>query len=112
METITKIDVRTMKADIKKMVEEQISYRLQRKYKLPEGMVRTVSQSEAQWKHKANRQKLRLMYAAYGKARGKSFSQIENKYPEENHPLNQWPISIDELINRYKIQVPVELPQE
>jgi hypothetical protein len=61
METIEKIDVKQMKADIKKMVEEQKSYRLQRKYKLPEGMERTISQSEAQWKHRANRQKLRPM---------------------------------------------------
>ena len=122
METIEKIDVRKMKADIKKMVEEQKSYRLQRKYKLPEGMERTVSQSEAQWKHLANRQKLRLMYAAYGVARGKSFVQIEpnskweKKYVdstyEECHPLKQWNISIDELVNRYKIQVPVEVQNQ
>ena len=111
METITKIDVRTMKADIKKMVEEQKFYRNQRKTVHLVGE-RVITPSEAQWKHQANRQKLRLMYAAYGKARGKSFSQVENKYPEENHPLNQWTISIDGLINRYKIQVPVELPQE
>jgi len=112
METIEKIDVRQMKADIKKMVEEQKSYRLQRKYKLPEGMERTVSQSEAQWKHKANRQKLRLMYAAYGKARGKSFEQIESNHTIPPHPLEQWRVSIGSIINRYKIQVPVEQPQE
>jgi hypothetical protein len=108
METIEKIDVRQMKADIKKMVEEQRFYIDQRKTKNRKGEYK-MSPSEAQWKHRDNRQKLRLMYAAYGKARGKSFSQIENHYPEENHPLNQWPISIDELINRYKIQVPVEV---
>jgi hypothetical protein len=118
METIEKIDVKKMKEDIKKMVEEQKSYRLQRKYKLPEGMERTVSQSEAQWKHRANRHKLRLMYAAYGQARGKSFVQIEPdskwemKYVDstydECHPLRQWAVSIDSIVNRYKIQVPVE----
>ena len=112
METITKIDVKTMKADIKKMVEEQKSYRLQRKYKLPEGMERTVSQSDAQWKHRGNRQRLRLMYAAYGMARGKNFKQIESNHKEEPHPLEQWCISIGSIINRYKIQVPVEQPQE
>lgn len=122
METIEKIDVRKMKDDIKVMVEEQKSYRLQRKYKLPEGMVRTVSQSEAQWKHRANRHKLRLMYAAYGIARGKSFVQIEpnskweKKYVDstydECHPLKQWSESINTIVNRYKIQVPVEQPQE
>jgi len=112
METIEKIDVRAMKADIKKMVEEQRFYKRQRKSDKTIFKERVITPKEAQWKHQANRQKLRLMYAAYGKARGKNFSQIENKYPEETHPLNQWCVSIDGLINRYKIQVPVELPQE
>lgn len=118
METIEKIDVKKMKEDIKKMAEEQKSYRLQRKMELPKGMVRTVSQNEAQWKHKANRQKLRLIYAAYGVARGKSFVQIEpnskweKKYVDstydECHPLKQWSQNINDIVNRYKIQVPVE----
>ena len=108
METIEKIDVKTMKADIKKMVEEQISLRLQRKYKLPEGMERTVSQSEAQWKHRANRQKLRLMYAAYGIARGKSLQQIENNHKEDVHPLEEYMDIINDRIEKYKIEVPVE----
>lgn len=119
METIEKIDVRAMKADIKKMVEEQKMYKMYRKFYLtingrlvvPKESERKMSQSEATWKHRANRQKLRLMYAAYGKARGKLFSQVENKYPEENHPLNQWCVSIDSLVNRYRIMVPVEVQE-
>jgi hypothetical protein len=115
METIEKIDVRAMKADIKKMVEEQRFYKKQRKdakYIIKDGEKfghwDPMHPSEAQWKHAAMRKKLRLIYAAYGKARGKSFSQVENKYPEENHPLNQWCVSIDSLVNRYRIMVPVE----
>jgi DUF4097 and DUF4098 domain-containing protein YvlB len=94
-----------MKADIKKMVEEQKSYRLQRKYKLPEGMERTVSQSEAQWKHRANRQKLRTMYAAYTVARNKSISLID-RHPEEIED------QAFKILTKYEIQVPVEQPQE
>jgi hypothetical protein len=105
METITKIDVKKMKEDIKKMVEDQKSYRLQRKYKLPEGMERTVSQSEAQWKHRANREKLRIMYAAYTVARNKSIALID-RHPEqiEDKAFN--------VLAKYEIQVPVEQPQE
>jgi hypothetical protein len=112
METIEKIDVSKMKADIKTMVEEQRYYKRQRKSDKSLFKEREIHPREAQWKHRANRQKLRLMYAAYGKARGKSFQQIESNHKEEPHPLEQWSISIDSIINRYKIQVPVEQPQE
>jgi len=111
METITKIDVRAMKADIKAKVEEQRYYKRQRKSDKTIFKEREITPKEAQWKHQANRHTLRLMYAAYGKARGKSFSQVENRYPEENHPLNEWCISIDSIINRYTIQVPVEIAE-
>lgn len=108
METIEKIDVRKMKADIKVMVEEQRMYVNQRKTKRLIGE-RTMEPSTAQWKHKSNRQKLRLMYAAYGIARGKKFEQVENNHKIPPHPLEQWCVSIDSIINRYKIQVPVEV---
>lgn len=113
METIEKIDVRKMKEDIKKMVEEQKFYKKMRKdadFIIKDGKSYwdPFSPKEAQWKHRVNREKLRLMYAAYGKSRGKLFSQIENKYPEEYHPLNKWIISIDSIINRYRIMVEVE----
>ena len=36
--------------------------------------------------------------------RGKKFSQIENHYPEENHPLNQFKNQIDKLILKYNEQ--------
>jgi hypothetical protein len=101
METTTKIDVRTMKADIKKMVEEQRFYKLQRKYELPKGFERKDSQSEATWKHQANRKKLRVMYGAYAIARGKSISLID-KHPEQIEE------QAFKVLTKYEIQVPVE----
>lgn len=44
---------------------------------------------------------LRLLYAAYGLLRGKTFSQIENHYPEENHPLNRYKSEIMSIIEDY-----------
>ena len=108
METITKIDVRKMKEDIKAMVEEQRFYINQRKTVKLKGE-RKMKPSEAQWKHQANRQKLRLMYAAYGIARGKNFNQIENHYPEENHPLAQYQEEIDKILVPYKYEAQVEV---
>lgn len=44
---------------------------------------------------------LRLLYAAYGLLRGKSFSQTENHYPEENHPLNKYKSEIMSIVDTY-----------
>ena len=44
---------------------------------------------------------LRLLYAAYGLLRGKSFSQTENHYPEENHPLNHFKSEIMSIVEDY-----------
>lgn len=113
METIEKIDVRKMKEDIKKMVEKQKYYKKMRKdadFIIKDGKSYwdPFHPSEAQWKHHAMRQKLRRMYAAYGLARGKKFSQIENHYPEETHPLKQWEFQINEIILQYRIMVEIE----
>lgn len=45
---------------------------------------------------------LRLLYAAYGLLRGKSFSKTESAYPEETHPLNRYKSEIMEIVNLYK----------
>jgi len=110
METIEKTDIKKMKEDIKKMVEEQKTYINQRR------TVRLVGERKmepwvATMKHAQNREKLRVMYAAYGVARGKRFSYVEKHYPEENHPLNQYQHQIDKIIEKYKYEVSVE-PQE
>lgn len=107
METITKIDVKKMKADIKQMVETQKFYKNQRRTVKLVGE-RVITPSEAAWKHKSNRDMLRLMYAAYGIARGKSLQQIENNHKEDVHPLEEYRDIINDRIDRYKIQVPVE----
>ena len=111
METIVKTNIAKMKEDIKKMVELQKFYKNQRKTDYIVGE-RKMSASDATYKHLTNREDLRVMYAAYGLARGKSFSQIENKYPEENHPLNAYQRTIDRILDGYKMKVEVEAHAE
>jgi hypothetical protein len=98
---ITKINIGKMKADIKEMAEKQKFYKNQRKTEKLVG-VRKISAHEATWRHQLNRNTLRIMYAAYGLAKGKSFSRIESHYPEENHPLNELRYEIDKMMNEYK----------
>jgi hypothetical protein len=107
METIIKINIIKMKEDIKSKVELQKFYKLQRKTNIPNSD-RNITAKEAQYKHLCNREDLRVMYAAYGLARGKSFSQTENHYPEENHPLQKFQGTIDRILEKYKILVEVE----
>ena len=101
METIEKINIAKMKEDIKAKVELQKFYKNQRKTEKIIGE-RKRPASEATYKHMTNREYLRVMYAAYGIARGRSFSQIENHFPEENHPLNGFKVSIDRILESYK----------
>jgi hypothetical protein len=112
METIEKIDVAKMKADIKAMVELQKFYKNQRKTVHIVGE-RKLEARDATYKHMANREDLRMMYAAYGLARGKTFSQIESRCSEENHPLKNHPLknhqrTIDRILEKYKVLVQVE----
>jgi hypothetical protein len=108
METIVKIDVRKMKEDIKVKVELQKFYKNQRKTDKIVGE-RKMPAKDATYKHQANREDLRILYAAYGLARGKSFSQIENHYSEEEHPLQKFQKTIDRILEGYKYleEVPV-----
>jgi hypothetical protein len=105
METIVKIDIVKLKDVIKESAEKQKFYKNQRKTVHIVGE-RKMPAEEAEEKHRWTRDKLRCMYAAYGLARGKSFSQTENHYPEENHPLKsfhyqQW---INKFLDVYKIK--------
>ena len=100
METTVKISLNKMKSDIKKMAEKQKFFKNQRKTEHLIGE-RKMPAWEATLNHQLNRQKLRLMYAAYGLLRGKLFSQIENHYPEENHPLKEYQSKIDKIIEKY-----------
>jgi hypothetical protein len=111
METIVKINIFKMKEDIKAKAELQKFYKLQRKTNIPNSD-RNITASEAQYKHQENREYLRAMYAAYGLARGKSFSQTENHYPEENHPLQKIQYRIDKIMESYKILEEVQVQNE
>jgi len=111
METIEKINIKKMKEDIKKMVELQKFYINQRKTVRLVGE-RKITPSEATWQHFLNREKLRIMYAAYGVARGHSFSQVESHYPQDEHPLHQYQGQIDRILKKYTIQVEVENIEE
>ena len=100
------IDIAKMKSAIKVMVELQKSLKNQRKTVKLVGK-RTMSPSDATFKHMTNREDLRIMYAAYGIARGKTVSQIETHHPADNHPLN-WRLNqkrINTILETYKTLV-------
>lgn len=100
METIQKINVNKISEDIKKLSTEQRSLKNQRKTVNLVGE-RIMEPYEAWYKHYLNRKKLRMLYAVFGLICGKSFSQIENKYTEEEHPLNEYKKRIDDIISSY-----------
>jgi hypothetical protein len=111
METLIKINISKMKEDIKTKAELQKFYKLQRKTNIPNSD-RNITARDAQYKHQCNREDLRVMYAAYGLARGRSFSQTENHYPEENHPLQKYQKTIDRILEGYKYLEEVKVPIE
>ena len=101
METLV-ISKATLVKDIKKMSEEQRFYKNQRKTVHIVGE-RKMEAWRAEHEHAMNREDLRVIYAVYGLSKGKTFSQIENAFPEENHPLNELQWKIDKFMDRYKI---------
>lgn len=115
METtiIKKIDLNVLKNDIKKLVEEQRFLRNQRKTVYIKGE-RTMEPWVAAYKHTANREKLRIMYAAYGLMRGKSFEQIEKRSDTTTeHPLVKYMSQINKMVETYsKFTKDVEVTTE
>ena len=107
METIEKFDVKKMKEDIRKMSEAQVELKNQRRTIKLVGE-RKMEPYEATSKHMSNREKLRVLYAAYGIARGKAFSVTENKFPEDTHPLKEWQWLVDRILKKNTIKVQVE----
>jgi hypothetical protein len=109
METQVKFNHAQMRADIKAKAEEQIFLKNQRKEVNIVGE-RKMSAKDATYKHQTNREDLRIMYAAFGLATGKTFSYVENHYPQENHPLEKYRGTIDRILGKYKmlVEVPVE----
>ena len=105
METIEKVNTAKIKEAIKNMAENQKSLRNFRKTENFKGTPEERKQMEpwqAVLQHRSNREKLRILYAAYGLMRGKAFSKIENKYSEDNHPLNEFIDKINKVISAYK----------
>ena len=80
----------TLKNEIKELAAMQTMLRDQRKTKFNK-LERTIEPGTASYKHEANREQLRLMYAAYGLLRGKTLKQVETDYDENdvNHFLNK-----------------------
>lgn len=96
-----KIKFMMFKDYIKNMAEEQKFLKNQRKTEKLVGE-RKISPSDAVWKHYCNREQLRMLYAAYGILRGKKYSEIENHYPDKNHPLQQYERSIERVLKEHK----------
>jgi hypothetical protein len=103
MENITVVNVKSMKEAIKNMASYQKFLKNQRKTVNLVGE-RVIEPYEATCKHADHREQLRLMYAAYGLARGKSFSQIENNHKEGEHPLDQFADRINKYIRMYEMK--------
>jgi len=101
MKTVKIDDLAKMKSTIKNMVEQQKSFKNQRRTVNLVGE-RTINPNDATYKHTTNRDDLRIMYAAYGVARGRKYSQIENCYSEERHPLRVFEITIDRILKKYR----------
>jgi hypothetical protein len=108
METIERSNLAKMKEDIKNMSQNQKFLKNQRKTEKLVGE-RVMEPWQATMQHASNREKLRIMYAAYGIMRGKSLSQIENKYDEENHPLKEFEDKINKVISAYKVEEEVKV---
>ncbi len=96
-----RIQFKAFKNYIKSVAEEQKFLKNQRKTEYLVGE-RKMPADEAAYKHFYNRENLRVLYAAYGILRGKKYSEIENHYPDENHPLQQYERSIERVLKEHK----------
>ena len=85
---------------IKDKAEEQKFLKNQRKTERLVGD-RKMPAWEATMKHQQNREELRVLYAAYGVLRGKKYSEIENQYSDENHPLKEYDKTIEKVLIRH-----------
>ena len=108
--TIVKFNVKALKAEIKRLAEYQKYLKNQRKTEKLVGD-RVIWPSEAAWKHRVGREQLRIMYAAYGIMRGKTFDQTEkNNRPEgEEHPLVNFQLQINNVLYTYTVKEVVEV---
>jgi hypothetical protein len=73
----------TLKNEIKKLAENQTVLRDQRK-SVHNKLERTIDPREATWKHLANREQLRLLYAAYAILRGRTIEEVDVLNPTKD----------------------------
>ena len=97
-----KEEIRQLRQEIAALEKEQINMKAQRKT-VNLKVERTISQYEAAEKVRTNRRKLRVMYAAYGLMRGKTFEIIENRHDSQSttHPLIAYCRDINKVLNKY-----------
>lgn len=96
-------EAKKLREEIAALEQEQISMKVQRKT-VNLKVKRTVDPYSAAMNVLSNREKLRVMYAAYGLMRGKRFNQVENHWDNKNneiHPLYGLASQINKILNKY-----------
>lgn len=116
--------IKEFRQEIAKLEKEQKMYKPQRKTVKFNGE-RTIEPYDAVEVVKANKLQLRMMYAAYGLMRGKTFDQIESgvkhlrygdyyrgtwvsKELDGKHPLCLYLYKINEWLEKYGYKLPYE----
>jgi hypothetical protein len=112
METTERIyNVKELKAKIKVAAAYQIFLKNQRKTEKLVGK-REMDPSEATWKHQGNREKLAIMYVAYGVMRGKDLEEQMKAHISKEKNLyaeNFIKDKVASLLKEYKLkQVVIE----
>lgn len=93
--------MKTIKENIKEKSEKQTFFKNQRRTVRLVGE-RVLKPWEATMMHRYNRHELRLLHAAYGLMRGKTYHDIESAYPQETHPLREYESQIQKLVEEYE----------
>ena len=94
-----KENIKIFKEDIKKLSQEQRELKAQRKT-VNLKVERKVDPSEASDRVVYQKHYLRLLHAAYGLMRGKTFEQIESKPSLD--PLENYTVEIQKLVKHYE----------
>jgi hypothetical protein len=103
----------TLKNEIKQLAEYQRVLRDQRK-SVNNKLDRTIEPREAQWKHKAHRDKLRILYAAQAILRGKTIEQVhaENPTKEQGKPtILDCKVLIEKIVELHKDEQVVHISE-
>jgi len=113
MKTTERIyNVKELKAKIKVAAAYQIFLKNQRKTEKLVGK-REISPSEATWKHQVNREKLAIMYVAYGVIRGKDLEeQMKNHISKKDeYAMSSAKTKVEDLLKEYKMKEAVEVTE-